>query len=55
MIAADNGTNWYITGASDSRWDDGDLNQLEGVPGSAFDVVDTGPVTTGWSPAILGW
>jgi hypothetical protein len=43
MIVADNGTNWYVTGASDPRWDDDDLNQLKQVPGSAFEVVDTGP------------
>ncbi len=47
MIVADNGTNFYITGASDPRWDDNDLNQLKTVPGSQFEVVDTGPVTTG--------
>lgn len=47
MIVADNGTNWYVTGASDARWDDNDLNQLKSVPGSAFEVVNTGPVTTG--------
>jgi hypothetical protein len=47
MIVADNGTSWYITGASDSRWDDNDLNQLKTVPGSAFDVVNTGAVNTG--------
>jgi hypothetical protein len=42
MIVADNGSNWYITGAADARWDDDDLNQLKTVPGSAFEVVDTG-------------
>ncbi len=47
MIVADNGSNWYISGASDSRWDDNDLNQLKTVPGSAFEVVDTGPVHPG--------
>jgi hypothetical protein len=46
MIVADNGSNWYITGAADSRWDDTDLDQLKRVPGSAFEVVDTGPVRT---------
>jgi hypothetical protein len=44
MIVADNGSNWYITGASDPRWNDTDLNQLKTVPGSAFEVVDTGPI-----------
>jgi hypothetical protein len=47
LINADNGTNWFITGASDSRWDDNDLNQLKSVPGSAFEVVQTGPIQTG--------
>jgi len=42
MIVADNGSSWYITGAADRRWNDNDLNQLKGVPGSAFEVVNTG-------------
>jgi hypothetical protein len=46
MIVADNGSNWFITGAADSRWNDTDLDQLKRVPGSAFEVVDTGPVRT---------
>jgi hypothetical protein len=46
MILADNGSSWYITGAADKRWNDTDLNQLKKVPGSAFEVVDTGPART---------
>jgi hypothetical protein len=42
LIVADNGSNWFFTGASDPRWDDDDLDQLKDVPGSAFEVVDTG-------------
>jgi hypothetical protein len=42
MIVADNGSNWFISGAVDTRWDDTDLNQLKTVPGNAFEVVDTG-------------
>jgi hypothetical protein len=44
MIVADNGSNWFISGATDTRWDDDDLEQLKRVPGTAFEVVDTGPV-----------
>jgi hypothetical protein len=33
-----------ISGASDTRWDDRDLDQLKTVPFSAFEVVQTGPV-----------
>ena len=44
MFVADNGSNWYISGANYSGWNDNDLNQLKTVPGSAFEVVDTGRV-----------
>jgi hypothetical protein len=44
MIVADNGSNWYLSGAADTRWDDDDLNQLKTIPGSAFEVVQTGAV-----------
>lgn len=47
MIVADNGSDWYVSGAPDPRWDDDDLGQLGRVPGSAFEVVQTGPITTG--------
>ena len=41
MIVADNGSNWFISGAPHSRWDNGQLRALKRVPGSAFEVVDT--------------
>jgi hypothetical protein len=44
MIVADNGASWFISGATDPRWDDDDLNQLKTVPGNAFEVVQTGPI-----------
>ncbi|MBK5219787.1 MAG: hypothetical protein JJE35_08380 [Thermoleophilia bacterium] len=39
LIVADNGSNWFFSGSSDRRWDDDELNQLKGIPGSAFEVV----------------
>lgn len=39
LINADNGSNWFFSGASDRRWSDGNLNQLKQIPGSAFEVV----------------
>jgi hypothetical protein len=39
LIVADNGSNWYISGTSDRRWDDGELEPLKRIPGSAFEVV----------------
>ena len=47
LIVADNGSNWYFQGAPDPGWNDDDLNQLKSIPGTAFEVVDTGPVQTG--------
>jgi hypothetical protein len=46
MIVADNGSSWFVTGAPDPRWDDGQLEQLKRVPGRAFEVVRSGPLTT---------
>ncbi len=45
MIIADNGSNDFITGARDTRWNDDDLNQLKLIPTTAFEVVNTGPIT----------
>ncbi len=44
MIVADNGSNWFISGSSDTRWNDNDLNQLKSVPGSVFEAVNTGAI-----------
>jgi hypothetical protein len=41
LIVADNGSNWYISGTSDRRWPDENLDQLKSVPGSAFEVVQS--------------
>ncbi len=46
MIVADNGSNWFISGSTDRRWDDANLNQLKEIPGSAFEVVRSGPETS---------
>lgn len=39
FLVADNGSNWFFGGTSDSRWDDENLNELKSIPGSAFEVV----------------
>lgn len=46
MIVADNGSNWYVSGAPDPRWSDDNLRNLKDVSGDAFEVVDTGPIVT---------
>jgi hypothetical protein len=49
LIVADNGADWYLSGAPDARWDNDDLHELGSVPGSAFDVVDLTPRVAGLS------
>jgi len=44
LILADNGSPWYFQGATDPRWNDNALDSLKTVPGSAFQVVQTGPI-----------
>jgi len=44
MIVADNGSNWYLCGAPDSRWNDDDLHELHRLRGRDFEAVYTGPI-----------
>jgi hypothetical protein len=42
MILADNGGDWYFSGAPDPRWNQEELNALKKVKGSDFEVVRMG-------------
>lgn len=44
MLLADNGSGWYVSGAPDPRWNDGNLARLKRVPSSAFEVVRMGTI-----------
>ncbi|MFY9234020.1 MAG: hypothetical protein WAO58_06105 [Fimbriimonadaceae bacterium] len=46
MMLADNGGNWYISGAPDPRWDDDELNTLKQLRGRDFEVVRMGQIVT---------
>jgi hypothetical protein len=41
MILADNGSNWYVSGAPSPHWSNDDLHSLGRITGSMFEVVDT--------------
>jgi hypothetical protein len=41
MIVADNGSDWYVSGAPSPGWSNEQLHTLGRVKGSAFEVVDT--------------
>jgi plastocyanin len=47
LILADNGSNWYISGASDPNFNDDDLHTLGTLHGSDFEVVDTSSLVNG--------
>ena len=47
MLLADNGSPWYVTGVSDTRWNDDDLHQLKQITGADLEVVDTSNLVNG--------
>ena len=40
LILADNGSDWFISGAPDERWDNSTLHELDRVYGTDFEAVD---------------
>jgi hypothetical protein len=40
LIVADNGSDWYVSGAPHPGWDNDQLQQLRGLRGSDFEVVE---------------
>ena len=41
IILADNGSDWYISGAPDARWDNDMLHQLDALKGADFEAVNS--------------
>jgi hypothetical protein len=46
MFVADNGGDWFLSGAPDKRWNDDNLNELKKVKGRDFEVVKMGKLVT---------
>ncbi len=46
MIVADNGGDWFVSGAPDPRWNDEELETLKRVKGRDFEVVKMGTLVT---------
>lgn len=46
MMVADNGSDWYISGAHDPRWNDDELSEISSLRGRDFEVVQMGEVVT---------
>jgi hypothetical protein len=47
IIVADNGTEWYVQGASNAHFNDDGLRHLNEITGSDFVVVDTSTLRNG--------
>jgi hypothetical protein len=47
MILADNGSPWYVSGASDPRFNDDVMHQLDVITGRDLEVVDTSGLVNG--------
>jgi hypothetical protein len=48
MILADNGGYFYFQGVPDPRWNDSDLENLDSIQSSNFEVVQMTPAFPGW-------
>lgn len=46
MILADNGSDWFVSGAPDSRWNEEELATLKRIKGRDFEVVKMGEAVT---------
>lgn len=46
MFLADNGSNWYISGTHDTRWNDDELSEIRQIKGSDFEVVEMSSIVT---------
>ena len=44
LFVADSGSDWFISGAPDSKWNDDMLHELGQVHGSDFEAVTTGAI-----------
>jgi hypothetical protein len=50
MILADNGGDWFISGAPDERWVSDELTPLRHVKGKDFEVIKMGAISESAQP-----
>ena len=55
IILADNGSNWYVSGAPDSRWDNDMLHLLDDLSGNDFEAVDASSLMIDPNSAATGF
>lgn len=54
IILADNGSDWYVSGAPDTRWDDEMLHLLDNLTGNDFEAVDTSGLIVDYDSGATG-
>jgi hypothetical protein len=54
IILADNGSNWYVSGAPDARWDNDMLHLLDDLTGDDFEAVDTSGLMLDYDSGATG-
>jgi hypothetical protein len=53
LIAADKGSSWSISGMTEPRWNDKDVNQMKTIPGNAFEAIYTGEIIADYSTWMI--
>ena len=54
IILADNGSNWYVSGAPDARWDNDMLHLLDDLTGNDFEAVDESGLMVNYDSGATG-
>ncbi len=54
IILADNGSNWYVSGAPDPRWDNDMLHLLDDLTGDDFEAVNTSLLMVNYNSGATG-
>jgi hypothetical protein len=54
IILADNGSNWYVSGAPDPRWNNDMLHLLDDLTGNDFEAVDTSTLMVDYNSGATG-
>ena len=55
IILADNGSDWYVSGAPDERWDNDMLHLLDDLTGNNFEAVDTSRLMVNYNSGATGY
>ena len=55
IILADNGSDWYVTGAPDPRWDNDMLHLLDNLTGNDFEAVNTSGLMIDYDSGATGF